>query len=214
MNDPNIRVITAPTCEPVSLAEAKAWCRLDSADDDASQDLMLELIIQAARERAEEITGRAFVQRELEVVYDTFPALGAPIELPGAPLISVEYISYVDPTGEVVTLEGSPEQWRIDTVGKPGRIQPLNGNDWPAILDGQIAAVKIGFTCGYAYEGSPQDDAQREALPALLRNWMQVRIASFYENRESLVVGAQFQQPPRDYVDGLLDSLIVRKRFA
>lgn len=212
MNLDNVRVITAPACEPVSRAEAKLWCRIDT--DDSTQDSMVDLLIQAARERAEEITGQAFVQRELEAVYDEFPDSGRPIELPGAPLISVDYITYIDPNGDLQTLAGSPEQWRVDTVRKPGRVQPLNGSDWPATLVDQIGAVKIGFTCGYSYSGSPQDEAQQAAIPAAARNWMHARIASFFENRESLVVGGQFQQPPRDFVDGLLDGLIVRKRFA
>lgn len=210
MIGPNIRVISEPACEPVSLVEAKAWCRVDSSDEDA----LLDLLIQSARERAEEITGRAFVQRQLEVAYDAFPENDAPIELPGAPLVSVEAIIYRDTNGENQTLSGgSPEDFIVDTTSHPGRISPLVGESWPNTQD-RIGAVLVQFTCGYAFEGSPSDDAQRAALPATLRNWMQVRIASFYDNRGSLIVGGQFQQPPRDFVDGLLDALIVRKRFA
>lgn len=210
MTGPNIRVITAPACEPVSRAEAETWSRV-AADEDAA---LVNMLIQAARERAEEITGRAFVRRELEVVYDAFPEAAAPIELPGAPLISVQYIRYIDTAGAEQTLEGSPESWILDVVTQPGRIQPLIGSDWPATQAGRIGAVKIGFTCGYSFTGSPSDDAQRAAIPAAARNWMFARIASFYENRESLVVRGEFHQPPRDFVDGLLDGLIVRKRFA
>jgi uncharacterized phiE125 gp8 family phage protein len=209
VNGPNIRVIEAPAFEPVSLEQAKQWLRVDIDDEDA----LVSLLIESARERAEEITGRAFVQRELEVVYDAFPANGAPIELPGAPLLSVQYIKWFDASGVQQTLEGSPEQWILDTATQPGRIQPLVGADWPS-PDGRVGGVRIAFTCGYAFEGSPAEDAQRAAIPAIARNWMQVRIASFYENRGSLIVGGQFQQPPRDFVDGLLDGLIVRKRFA
>jgi uncharacterized phiE125 gp8 family phage protein len=208
VSGPNIRVIEAPVCEPVSLEEAKAWLRVEVDTEDA----LIEMLIQAARERAEEITGRAFVQRQLEAVYDAFPVSGGEIEIPCAPLISVDYIQYLDPDGNWQSITGSPESWRSDTVRQPGRIEPLDP-DWPATLDA-IGAVKIGFTCGYAFTGSPQDDAQRDALPSLVRQWMQARLGSFFDIRQSLVIAGQFQQPPRDFVDGLLDGLIVRKRFA
>jgi len=210
--DLNVRVLTAPEIEPVSLEQARLWCKIDT--DNTEDDPLLTILIQAARERAEELTGRAFVQRQLEAVYDRFPDSGKPIELPGAPLVSVEYVTYADTSGAWQTLSGSPDQWVLDTTRAPGRIQPPVGEDWPSAESGHVGAVKIGFTCGYAYSGSPSNDAQRDALPATLKTWMQLRLASFYENRESLVVGQAFQQPPRDFVDGLLDGLIVRKRFA
>lgn len=81
---PYVAVIEGPAVYPVSLAKAKEWCRVDYAD----QDAVLNLLIAAATERAEEITGRAFIQRQLELRLDAFPA-GKVIELPFPPLRSV-----------------------------------------------------------------------------------------------------------------------------
>lgn len=203
-------VVTAPACEPVSLANAKAWCEVES--DETHWDTVIALIIQAARERAEEITGRAFVEREVEVVLDEFP--DDEVELPIVPVRSVDYIRYLDADGAMQTMSGSPSQWREYLGTDYAMVQPLIGEAWPATRD-QKAAVRIGFTCGYAVSGSPvDDDARRALIPAVVKQWMQLRIAGFFANRESLMVGGQFQQPPRDFVDGLLDGLKVNKGFA
>lgn len=204
---PYVRVLEAPAAEPITLTQAKLWCKVDQTAEDA----LLELLIQAVRERAEEITGRAFVQRRMELRLDKFPA-DPVIELPFAPLISVEYVKYIDAAGTLQTLEGSPTNWIEDAGSEPGRIQPLHGTSWPNTQD-VIAAVRIGFQCGYApAAGSPTDYASN--IPARAKQWMQARLASFYENREHIVVGKVVNQPPRDFVDGLLDGLIVHKRFA
>lgn len=121
---------------------------------------------------------------------------------------------YLDSAGAWQTLTGSPSEWHEDLLGEPGRIQPLDAQDWPGTYE-VSAAVRIGYTCGYASVGSPDDDdAKRAGVPGLAKNWMQVRIASFFEHRETIITGTFVQTPPRDFIDGLLDGLIVRKRFA
>ena len=50
-------LIAPPGEEPVTLAEAKAWCRIDAADEDA----LLSALIAAARLQVESLTGRALV---------------------------------------------------------------------------------------------------------------------------------------------------------
>lgn len=205
--NPAIRVITAPAAEPVSLDDAKLWCRKDTSEEDA----IISMIIAAARERAEHLTGYAFVQRQLELQLDTFPS-GNLIELPYPPLQSVDYIKYLDGDGTLQTLIGSPSQWIEDTASEPARVQTLEGGSWPATKT-QIGAVRIGFTCGYAPGvGSPTDYGYN--VPKLVKQWMQVRISTFYEHRESIIVGQTVNQPPRDYVDGLLDGFKADLGFA
>ena len=63
-----IRVITAPASYPVTRAQAKEWCRVDA--DDSSQDNVLDLLIGAMTNYAEHLTGRAFVERTLELTAD------------------------------------------------------------------------------------------------------------------------------------------------
>lgn len=208
----SLRVLEAPPYEPVSRALAKSWCNIDA--DLTDQDSIIDLLIAAARERAEDITGRAFVQRSLELVMDDLPDGDGIIELPAAPLISVSYVRYLDASGEEQELSGSPDAFLVDTRGVPGRISPLQGTSWPG-TNGTPSNVRIGYVAGYAPAGSPDDEeAYQLPMPALLRTWMHARISTFYEMREQLMAGANLNELPRDYVDGLLDGLTVRYGLA
>jgi len=208
----SVRVVTAPAYEPITLVEAKLFCRIDT--DDTAQDAVVTLLITAARERAEAITGRAFIQRDMELLMDDLPTDGSAIELAYSPIRSVSYIRYRDAAGIDNELSGSPDVWLLDSSGTPGRIAPLAGASWPA-TNGTISNVRIGYRCGYAPVGSPDNEAAYQAgMPALLRTWMAVRVSSFYEQRESIVIGSTVAETPRDYVDGLLDGLKVIRGFA
>lgn len=193
----SVRVVQYPTTEIVTLEEAKAWARVTISEDDA----LISTLIRAMREYAESITGRAFTSRQLELRMDAFPE-GA-IELPYAPLVSVDYITYVDGDGEH-TLSGSPSQYQVDTASEPGRVWTLDGSSWPGTKGDTLDAVRIGFTCGYQ---------SMQAVPVKARLWMQARLATYYEYREQLLAD-NGRSLPRDFVDGLLDDLIVRRRFA
>ena len=196
----NVVVVTAPSFEPVTLAEAKLWCRVD--DDDRSQDAVLQMLIIAMREYAEHLTGRAFASRTLELRLDAFP--DAEIELPQAPLNSVTSIEYVNDDG-LQNLNGSPTAFQVDTGSIPGRIAPLVGSSWPSSSGDALAAVRIRYVAGYP---------NPNAIPKLVRLWMQARISTLFENREQIITEGQVQKLPRDFVDGLLDGLKVDFGFA
>ncbi len=202
MNQRSVKQLTAPTTEPVTLAEAKLWCRIE--DDDTSQDAMLLLLITAARERAEDITARAFARRTFELRLDAFPADDSPIELPRPPLVSVESLTYATADGDVA-IAGSPEGWLVDLGGDehPGRISPLYGSSWPSALT-QPGSVRIRYTAGYATSS---------LIPRLVRLWIQSRVSTWYEFREHILAGT-LNSLPRDFVDGLLDHLRARTFFA
>lgn len=197
----SVRQLTLPAQEPVTLTQCRLWCRID--DDDTGQDAVLLLIMQAARERAEEITGLCVAQRTFEVTLDAFPADSTPIELPYPPVVSVQYLTYFDSAGDMQTLSGSPDAWILDTNSKPGRISPLWGGTWPGTAD-RVAAVRVGYTAGYS---NPNQ------VPKRLILWIQARVSTWYENREHLQL-SNLKEAPRDYVDGVLDTLRVGFFFA
>lgn len=196
----SIRVLTPPSIEPVTLAEARLWCRID--DDDTTQDAMLLVLIAAMREFAENLTGRYFASRQLELRLDRFTS--HVIKLPYPPLRSVEYVAYIDTDGVLQTLSGSPNAFDTDLYSVPGTVRPLYQEAWPATRS-TLDAVRIGFTCGYA---------NVSAMPKSLRLWMQARLATLFEMREQVIVGHIVQPLPRDFVDGLLDSLVTGDRIA
>lgn len=207
---PYVRVLEAPPAEPVTLAQAKEWCRVDA--DDTSQDNILNLVIQGARERAEFLTGYALVRRRLELRLDRFPCdLPYVIELPYPPVASVEYIDYRDLNGALQTLTGSPSNWTEDLGSEPARIQPLPDTYWPDTKI-MVGAVHVGYTAGYAPgTGSPTDYAAN--IPAAIKMWMNARICTYYDRRDQLDLN-NVATLPRDFVDGLLDNHRARLGFA
>ena len=64
-----VTVVTAPTVEPISLAEAKQHLRFESTVEDA----LISALIVAARKHCETATRRAFVTQTLRLTRDTFP---------------------------------------------------------------------------------------------------------------------------------------------
>lgn len=194
-----VRVVTPPAGEPVTLAEAKLWCRID--DDDTTQDAMLLLLITGMREYAEEITGRAFVQRTLQLRLRAFP--DGEVELPHPPLRSVTSIDYTDGDGAEQNLNGSPSEYTVDIYAEPGIVKPSYGSNWPTARD-DVGTVRITYTCGY-------DSASK--IPAKVRLWMQARISTIFENREQLISNGMVEIP-RDFADGLLDGLRITRMFA
>jgi len=199
-----VRIVTPPSVEPVTLAEARAWCRLES--DDTANDTVLTLLIQAMRERAENITGRAFVQRTLRLSLPAFP--GFTIELPYPPLVSVTSVKYYDAAGVQQTVD--PADYEVDTDREPGCVQPAYGETWQ-YTRAMFNAVQIVYEAGYAPTGSPTD--YRENMPASLKLWMQTNMAALFENREQIVPDGRMAVLPRDLGEGLLDSLKVGTLF-
>ena len=75
-------LIAGPGEDPVTLAEAKAFCRIDSSDEDA----LVEALIAAARLQVESLTGRALVTQSWRLTLDCAPRL---VELPVIPVASL-----------------------------------------------------------------------------------------------------------------------------
>jgi len=201
-----IKIITAAAAYPVTVAEAKVWCKITDPGY-TSEDNLITMLVAAMTEYAEHLTGRAFVERTLELNLDCFEYC---IELPYAPLIGIDSIKYTDINDAEQTVTST--DYEVDTVSEPGKVRPVKGKSWPAIGSG-FNPVRITYRAGYHAPGSPIDLTDNSYLPGQLRTWMQARIQTLYDNREQLVVGVTVQELPRSYVDGLLDSLILGTRL-
>jgi uncharacterized phiE125 gp8 family phage protein len=88
-------VTTAPSDEPVSLADAKLHCSVDSSDEDT----LLAALITAGRETVEQITGRALITQTRLLLTEVGQE---DIELPGPPLQSVVSVQTVDEPQDAV----------------------------------------------------------------------------------------------------------------
>lgn len=180
------RLITPPTTEPVTLAEAKLHCKVDDAADDA----LISALITAAREQCEHILGRAIVPQTWELTLDAFPVDGD-IELLHPPIIGITSIKYIDAsTANETTLES----YSLDKDSEPGWLMPALGASWPATLAG-ANAVRIRYTAGYADAAS---------VPASIKAWLLLAIGVWHKNREAMADNT-VAQLPHDFFAGLLD---------
>lgn len=162
--------LTLPTSEPVSLADAKNFLRLYSSDQDAT----ITTLLVAAREFAENETGRALAQGSFVQVMDAFPYYtdtivsqqayppsyyslprysttlwnySQMIKLVRSPVIAVTKLTYVQNDGTLATLTQDSD-FILDRTSEPARIFPTPGNFWPPCLY-VPNALKIEFTAGY-----------------------------------------------------------------
>ena len=206
-----LEVVSEPEFEPVSRAEAKRWLRIDA--DDTAHDLVVDMLVKAMREDAENLTGRAFISRQLRLTLGYWPwdaEYGVKIVLPHPPLISVDSFQYVDTDGALQTL--AADQYAVHDEYEPAFIIPAWQVTWPTIR-GVPNALQILFTAGYA-PGSPSGEAEsQESMPAKLRLWMESKMQTHNEFREQIVAGMAVTKIPRDFTDGLLDSLIIGGRL-
>lgn len=196
----DVRVISAPEAEPITLTEAKLHLR----ETLTAQDTLITALLKVAREYAERYTGRALMTQTLELSLPCFPAID--LIVPRPPLQSVSWIKYIDDSGVLQTLD--PSLYQIDTYREPARIKPAYGESWPSTRN-DYGAVQVRYVAGYANIGSPLDATDASGVPECVKHWMKMRVAQFYEQREATVVGLNVSQIPRDYVDGLIDWLRV-----
>ena len=201
-----VTTIVQPSCEPVSLEEARRWLRVDS--DDTTQDAPITMLIGAMRRYAENYTGRSFIPRTLRF---SAPFFAEVLMLPKSPVISVNSVKYTDTDGAEQTL--AADQYIVYANEIPALITPAYQVSYPstrAVPD----AVRVEYVAGYVPIGSPDDDAaKRLALPDDLKTWINMRIATLYENREQLIVGTIVAELPRAFTDGLLDPLVLGRRL-
>lgn len=135
-----LKLVTAPSVEPVTLAEAKAHCRIDEDTDNA----VVTALIAAARALAETYTRKAFTTQTWQLFLDAFPACNE-IELPRPPLASVTHIKAYSDADAATTF--SAANYFVDTASTPGRIVLRDGASWPDAA--RVAnAVEIQFVAG------------------------------------------------------------------
>lgn len=195
------RTVTAATAYPVSVAEAKAYLNLDSSADDT----LIQALIEAAVDQAENMTRRQFCQATFEIVLDEFPQSDPygvyAIELPGAPLQSVTSITYTDTDGDEQTV-GSGD-YTVDTASIVGRVYPAYGESWPSTREIPNAVV-IRYVAGWAMDDSTSPETWTG--PESIKAWIKARVATLYEHREQFVVGQSVAEMPRTFIDTLLDA--------
>jgi uncharacterized phiE125 gp8 family phage protein len=184
-----IKVITAPTSEPITLAEAKANLRVVGADEDTD----ITRMIRAARQMAEERLNRALMPQVLAFGADGF--CGA-LRAPRPPLREIDSLTYIDADGAPQVLPDTA--YLVDEFAEPPTINAAPGTSWPTAR-AQAGAVVVQYQAGYADAAS---------VPEPIRQWMLLAINAFYEHR-SAVNESQTYALPEDFAKWLLQPYVV-----
>lgn len=198
-----LRLVTDCTIEPVSAADIHDFLKLPTT----AEYTVINGMIKAARQYAENYCKRAFNPQVWQLTLDGFPSGG--IELPRPPLTtdaSLVAITYYDTSAALQTLASSA--YSIDYETEPGILVPsTSSDDWPETND-QLNAVKIQFTCGYPYD--TVGGGSTITVPESIKTWIKMRVGAMYENREAIQEGSRSRyELPRSFIDGLLDQYII-----
>lgn len=175
-----VKVKTAPTVEPLTVAEAKLHLRVDHADEDAT----IERMIVAVREYAEKYLRRSLISTTLQLYLDSFPSSrdGA-IYLPRGPVASVTSVGYTDTTGAA----GTVASYQSDLVSEPARLLPAYDDVWPDTRE-VVNAVVVEYVAGYG--------AAATAVPQRIRAGLLVALSDLFENRGAVVTGTIVSEVP------------------
>jgi uncharacterized phiE125 gp8 family phage protein len=188
-------------------------------DQDVENDYLSSLIV-CARQYVENYTRRSLLTQTWQLFLDHFPNAMHPvfdgwywvftrsfeqrklrykntIFLEYGPVQAISSVGYTDVTGTPQTLSaGTGYQISLNGSNQP-RLYPPPLQAWPVTQPDLLDAVQITFTAGYGDE--PKD------IPQPIINAMLLLIGTWYQNRESSVVGAnQSQLPSNSTVDAML----------
>jgi len=165
-------LLEGPAAEPVTLADAKAFLKLDASDEDA----LVSTLVTAARLHVEGATGRALISQSWRLVLDDWP-VSRMIRLPVSPLISLDAITAYGEDGDPETLPLAGVLW--DATASPALV--FLPQDFGATIPLRSRqGIEIDFTAGYGTD--PAD------VPAALRQAMLTLVAYWFENRDTLVI--------------------------
>lgn len=137
-----LQLITPPETEPVTVAEVKAYLRIDQDEENE----VIESLIKSAREVLEQYTLRAFLRQTWELILDR---PGRYVYLPRPPIIEVQEVEI-----DGKTLE--PEQYE------------LLGRDALVLKAGPGANLRVRYVSGYGDELESVPAAIRQATIMLV----------------------------------------------
>ena len=176
----------APALDLLSLADAKAYLRVDHTDDDS----LIEDLVQVAVDQVTSTANTSWKSRQafgyLEGFFDaTFPV--GPVTL----VSQVEYIAQGDTT--YTTLPTTSYYYSI--LAGQARIY---FHDYPSTETEAAERVRISFTYGY-------DDGSTYNRPSQISMAAKMYVAHMYDNRLPVVVGPRMSVMPF-HIEALTNS--------
>jgi len=157
-------LLIAPAVEPLSLAEAKAFLRVETGDDDA----LIAALIAGARLHIEGQTQLALITQSWRMVLDCWPKHGR-IAVRPAPLKVVTAARVYDFHGNAQTVD---TQAFVPDLGA----SMLAFVPWAVPVPTRIAAgIELDIAAGFGAAAADVPEPLRQAIRLLVAHW--------YENR-------------------------------
>lgn len=164
----------APAVTPVSVAEAKANSRVDTSDDDTLIGVLIDAAV-AHLDGYAGTLGRALVQQTWR---QDVAAFIDPLRLPVGNVMAISSITYYDSSNALQTLSTDVYTAMSDERGSYVTLKP--DQSWPSVYS-RPDAVRVTWTAGYGANASD--------VPAAIRQAILLMVSSWYENRETTVIG-------------------------
>lgn len=151
-----LSLVTAPTTEPVTLAEVKAHLKID----DANSDGILAGYLMAARQYAEAYTRRVLAPATYDHTLDwgwPYDSAGRRIvRLPLTPVSSVSSVTYIDTNGASQTLSASTYALYGASDAEPvAYLAEKYDQTWPDVRV-QRSAITVRFVAGWTLSTIPE----------------------------------------------------------
>ncbi len=172
-------LLTGPAAEPITLAEAKQFLRVEHDDDDD----VIAALIAGSRIHVETQTRRALITQSWRLARDAWPDCGWLAVLP-VPLRTLDAARVYRLDGSTLALDVAA--FAIDKIAAPARLAFTRGA-LPA-PERPIAGIEVDVTSGY---GDADD------VPEPLRQAIRLLVAHWYENRGLVAVGQQIAVLPQ-----------------
>jgi uncharacterized phiE125 gp8 family phage protein len=163
-------LLTAPAVEPVSLAEAKAFLRVEHNDDDD----VIEALASASRIHVETQTRRALVTQGWRLSFNVWPEDGRVPVVPG-PLQELT-------AARVYDFNGTAHAVDVQNFVPDVATSALAFAPWAVPAPGRIAAgIELDVMVGYGDAATDVPEPLRQAVRLLIAHW--------YENRGLAALG-------------------------
>ena len=172
MRNLQTRVTTDIVTEPVSVAEAKLYCKVQDMADDA----LFPVLITSARRMLEKYTMTSFAEKTLHATWVETPKDNV-IELPYGPIISVDKIYRIDEEGTEEELVLNSDYY---VMGDQDAIIKITSY-WSSGMV-HINSIRVEYKAGYG-------NTATEKLPGDLKLAILKQVSTDYELRENIVQG-------------------------
>ena len=182
-----VELVTPSSTRLLTVEQAKLHCRCqNNLEDSAFSDW-----IKSAEAYVQDYTRRALLSSTWQWIGEEFPTLDgedAPIDLLISPVQSIVSVTYSDENGDEQTLE--TDEWQLEG-GLVPKLYPGIVDEWPATEAGNVAAVTVVMTAGYA---------STDLVPAQFTQAMKLLVGEWFVNRDVTSIPAA--------VHALLDQVV------